>query len=196
MTSEGLQSNLRGLQEDCFSDSSKTKQKGQTQFGRIGNMSLKRDDSTSNRSKYSTSESVPRKYSENVSNGIDKLPLSGANATKKDSDEGHSDNSENSSNSRRFIKVKFGGQRDTEPLKHWEDDLNHIFLEDKSKFVGEFLTDNYKVMRGYINGVGTQLRLYYTKLEPLGRKIASLCIVHGFGEHSGRFINVKFLLLI
>jgi len=112
------------------------------------------------------------------------------NQKKDNSSDAPSDTSEVSGGSKRFIKVKFGGVKDTEPLKHWEDDLNHIFLEDKSKFVGEFVTEGYKVLRGYINGVGTQLRLYYTKLEPLGKKLASLCIVHGLGEHSGRFINM------
>jgi G3E family GTPase len=107
---------------------------------------------------------------------------------KKESDEAQSDHSENSS--KRFIKVRFGGERDTEPMKQWDADLNHIFREDKSKFIGEFLCDNYKVMRGYINGAGNRLRLYYTKLEPNTKKLASLCILHGYGEHSGRFINV------
>lgn len=77
------------------------------------------------------------------------------NVRKDNSSDIGSDNSEVSGGSKRFIKVKFGGVKDTEPLKHWEDDLNHIFLEDKSKFVGEFVTEGYKVLRGYINGVGT-----------------------------------------
>jgi hypothetical protein len=191
MTTEGPPANFKFMQDDFLSDSSRTKQKGTPQFGKIGNLSFKQDNSAPNKSKYSTSESAPRKYSENTTNGFEKPQTPNTLGQKKDSDEGHSDNSETSCNSKRFIKVKFGGQRDTEPLKHWAEDLNHIFLEDKSKFVGEFLAENYKVMRGYINGVGTQLRLYYTKLEPLGKKIASICIVHGFGEHSGRFINVK-----
>lgn len=41
---------------------------------------------------------------------------------------------------------------------------------------------HYKVIRGYIGGYGDELRLYYTRFEPLIKK-ASLCIVHGFGEH-------------
>ncbi len=69
-----------------------------------------------------------------------------------------------------------------------------IFAEDKSKFIGEFLADDYKVIRGYTHGIGKQLRLYYTKLEPLGQKIASICIVHGFGEYSGRFLDVIFFI--
>jgi hypothetical protein len=43
------------------------------------------------------------------------------------------------------------------------------------------MTD-YKVMRGYIGGYGDELRLYYTKFDPPTKK-ASLCIIHGFGEH-------------
>jgi len=65
-----------------------------------------------------------------------------------------------------------------------------IFAQDKSKFIGEINTENYRIMRGYLPGTDSHLRLYYTKLEPFGKKIASLCIVHGFGEHSGRFLDV------
>lgn len=65
-----------------------------------------------------------------------------------------------------------------------------IFAQDKSKFIGEIITENYRIMRGYLPGTDTHLRLYYTKLEPFGKKFASLCIVHGFGEHSGRFLDV------
>ena len=74
-----------------------------------------------------------------------------------------------------------------------ETDINTIFAEDKTKFIGEFLSDNFKVIRGYTNGYGNCLRLYYTKLEPFNGKIASLCIVHGFGEYSGRFLHVILL---
>ena len=71
-----------------------------------------------------------------------------------------------------------------------ENDINTIFAEDPSKFIGEFVSSKYKVTRGYTNGTGKQLRLYYTKLEPIGEKKASICIVHGFGEHSGRFLDI------
>jgi acylglycerol lipase len=51
-------------------------------------------------------------------------------------------------------------------------------------------------MRGYINGTGRQLRLYYTKLEPNGLKKATICIIHGFGEHSGRFLHVNYFFFL
>jgi hypothetical protein len=77
-------------------------------------------------------------------------------------------------------------------------DLNSLFSEDKNKFIGEFMAEDYKIIRGYLQGIiifiikgaGKQLRLYYTKFEPFQNKVASLCIIHGFGEYSGRFMNV------
>ena len=89
-----------------------------------------------------------------------------------------------------FEKIKLNGDEETPEEKYFENDINTIFAEDKDKFIGEFVSDNYKVTRGYTNGTGKQLRLYYTKMEPIGHKIASLCIVHGFGEHSGRFLDI------
>lgn len=56
------------------------------------------------------------------------------------------------------------------------------FLGDDSKFIGEYMMPDYKVLRGYIPGFGEDLRLYYTKFDPSIKK-ASLCIIHGFGEH-------------
>ena len=50
-------------------------------------------------------------------------------------------------------------------------------------------------MRGYIGGYGDELRLYYTRFDPPVRK-ASLCIVHGFGEHQGKFLHVLLKIII
>jgi alpha-beta hydrolase superfamily lysophospholipase len=45
--------------------------------------------------------------------------------------------------------------------------------------------------KSYIEGVGCQIRLYHTKLTPKEKPaIATICIIHGFGEHSGRFRHV------
>lgn len=66
--------------------------------------------------------------------------------------------------------------------------INEIFQHD-SKFIGEFKSEHYRIIRGYIGGYGDELRLYYTKFEPHLKK-ASLCIIHGFGEHQGRFLHV------
>ncbi|CAD8048712.1 unnamed protein product [Paramecium sonneborni] len=63
------------------------------------------------------------------------------------------------------------------------------FFKDDTKFIGEYNLPDYKVLRGYIPGFGQDLRLYYTKLDPPNKK-ASICIIHGFGEHQGRFLHV------
>jgi len=106
-------------------------------------------------------------------------------------DEGTSDNSENSSNiSGKFVKVRHGGKEDPEPLKPWENDIDYLFSQDKSKFIGEFHTDEYKIIRGYLPGSSLHLRMYYTKLEPFKKKTATMCIVHGLGGHSGRFMDM------
>lgn len=41
-----------------------------------------------------------------------------------------------------------------------------IFAEDRDKFIGEFETDDYIVIRGYLDGQSKCVRLYYTKFEP------------------------------
>jgi hypothetical protein len=35
-----------------------------------------------------------------------------------------------------------------------ENDIHAIFACDKNKFIGEFLTDDYKIIRGYLPGLG------------------------------------------
>ena len=89
-----------------------------------------------------------------------------------------------------FEKIKTNEDQCPEE-NNFDNDINTIFSEDKDKFIGEFVSEHYKVTRGYTNGNGRQLRLYYTKMEPTTtHKIASVCIVHGFGEHSGRFLDI------
>jgi hypothetical protein len=187
MTTKDSSKTNKMFQDEIFSDKEK---KNQKDSAKSTNLSSLTESTFSGRSKLGNLQIAPLsigKESEIVRFESDKnRPVSPRQ--KKESDEAHSDNSENSS--KRFIKVRFGGERDTEPMKQWDADLNHLFREDKSKFIGEFLTDNYRMMRGYINGAGNRLRLYYNRLEPIGKKLASLCIVHGYGEHSGRFINV------
>lgn len=60
----------------------------------------------------------------------------------------------------------------------------------KDRFIGEYVFPEYKVMRGYIGGYGDELRLYYTKFDPHVSKKGTLCVVHGFGEHQGKFLHV------
>ena len=81
------------------------------------------------------------------------------------------------------------GEIDHAQEKIYEDDINYIFSKDKTKFIGEFKADEYKIIRGFING-SKHLRLYYTKLENFNKRIASIAIIHGYGEHSGRFLEV------
>lgn len=106
-------------------------------------------------------------------------------------DDGGSDYSENSPNiSGKFVKVRMGGVRDPQPFKPWEDDINYLFSQDRSKFIGEFHTDEYKIIRGYLQGSGMHLRIYYTKVEPFKKKLATICMIHGLGAHSGRFMDM------
>ncbi len=107
------------------------------------------------------------------------------------SSDGNTDNSD-SSVKKKFIKLKVSGGQDTEPLKQWDDDLAYHFTQDRENFIGHFKTEDYKVLRGYLDGKGVQLRLYYTMLEPLTKPIASICIVHGLGEHCGRYMDVSY----
>ena len=102
-----------------------------------------------------------------------------------------SDHSEKSGPVHTFIKLNSKGERDLEASKPWDEDINWIFGTIKEHFIGQFLGDAYKVTRGYLDGTGVQLRIYYTKLEPLEKIIASLCIVHGLGEHCGRYMEVR-----
>jgi len=115
------------------------------------------------------------------------------NSFARKSSDGNTDRSDSSSVKKKFIKVKHGGVQDPEPAKAWDEDINYSFAQEKENFIGQFQTDEYKVIRGYLEGNGIQLRLYYTKLDPMIKSVASLCIVHGFGEHCGRYMEVFFL---
>ena len=112
-------------------------------------------------------------------------------AAQKSSDGVSSDRSDGSNVKKKFVKLKAGGVQDTEPAKPWDEDINYSFAQDKENFVGQFQTDEYTIIRGYLEGSGIQLRLYYNKLEPFGEKLATLCIVHGLGEHCGRYMEVN-----
>ncbi|KRX08668.1 hypothetical protein PPERSA_07480 [Pseudocohnilembus persalinus] len=72
-----------------------------------------------------------------------------------------------------------------------KDEFIQNLEENPDYFLGKFELENiYTVQRGYVDGQGVQLRLYTTKFSPYGTKKASVCIVHGFGEHSGRFLSI------
>lgn len=74
------------------------------------------------------------------------------------------------------------------------ENLNIFFEKNSDRFIGETAFDDFKIIRGYINSSPTHLRLYYSKLEPLRKEaaICSICIIHGFGEHSSWFLHVWF----
>ena len=90
---------------------------------------------------------------------------------------------------RRFIKVATRGETDSPQSRTFDGDISYIFGKDTSKFIGEFKVDVYKVTRGYLNS-SKHLRLHYTKLEHNENRIASLAIIHGYAEHSERFLDV------
>ncbi len=138
-----------------------------------------------------TNDPVTKANAEKNNKGERKL-----SAAQKSSDGVSSDRSDGSNVKKKFVKLKAGGVQDSEPAKPWDDDINYSFAQDKENFVGQFQTDEYTVIRGYLEGSGIQLRLYYNKLEPFGDKLASLCIIHGLGEHCGRYMEVKKLLEI
>ncbi len=73
-----------------------------------------------------------------------------------------------------------------------EYDICEDFRLDNNKFVGEFENKKkkYRLLRKYIDGRGDQLRLYYSKFSPFDKAICSLALVHGLGEHSGRYYHV------
>lgn len=54
---------------------------------------------------------------------------------------------------------------------------------------GRFDFDNFTLMRGFIDGRGKGVRLHYIKLEPY-KKVASICIFHGHGEHSSDYLEI------
>lgn len=102
-----------------------------------------------------------------------------------------------------FTKMKTfssNGEWITPEKRHFYEDLNVIFSEDPKKFLGVFQTDFYKIIRQF---VGSEKRpgvsLYYTRMEPNHKVKAQIAIIHGFGEHSGRYLTVtlsKILILI
>lgn len=86
--------------------------------------------------------------------------------------------------------VKINGTEGDDRI--FNEDINYIFTNDKSKFIGDFKTAKCKITRGYLN-CSKDLRLYYTKVEPLATKLASIAFVHGVFEHSARFMEVNMI---
>jgi acylglycerol lipase len=59
-----------------------------------------------------------------------------------------------------------------------------------SDFLGQTDMEDYIINKTFIDGEGTHLRLYHTRLTPKTEPIATIVIIHGFGEHSGRFRHI------
>lgn len=118
------------------------------------------------------------------------IPQNELHGKHKDTSDDQSDDRSVNSMKKKFVKVNARGEIDNEQERIFDDDINYIFSKDKTKFIGEFKADEYKIIRGFING-SKHLRLYYTKLENFTKRIASIAIIHGYGEHSGRFLEVR-----
>ncbi len=88
----------------------------------------------------------------------------------------------------------FEGRLFSPVVTYFENDLNLIFAEDEKKFLGVFKNDEYIVKRTYLSTVKDQNRLYYTRIDPYVSPKAHICIIHGFAEHSGRYIDVSFFV--
>ena len=73
--------------------------------------------------------------------------------------------------------------------QHIAKGLSRYFLMSNEQFMGDFETPEYRLHRGFIP-TKTQVRLFYTRLINKTNSIATICIIHGFGEHTGRYIDV------
>lgn len=81
--------------------------------------------------------------------------------------------------------------------RYFHEDMNSIFSEDPNKFLGDFHTDFYKVSRKFVRSLmRPAVELYYTRMEPSNKIKGQIAIVHGFGEHSGRYLTVKFIYFL
>jgi acylglycerol lipase len=71
-------------------------------------------------------------------------------------------------------------------------------LKDPDNVLGTIEVDNFVIHRKYVtNFYDTFVRLYYTsvKFNPkINSPVAKLCLVHGFGHHSGDFIELALYL--
>ena len=61
---------------------------------------------------------------------------------------------------------------------------------ERSNFCFNLTKNSFTAMRSYINGVGDQTRLYYTKFTPIPRKLSQVCIVHGYSECSDNYLRM------
>ena len=60
----------------------------------------------------------------------------------------------------------------------------------ENDFLGPFEHEDYTLSKSFVHGDGKYLRLYHTRLTPKVEPTATIIIIHGFGEHSGRFLHI------
>ena len=72
----------------------------------------------------------------------------------------------------------------------FSEDPTKINTATEEKFLGEQVYDTFTLHKKYIIAKGRNLRLYHRRYTPLKNVTATLCLIHGFGEHSGRFSHV------
>ena len=59
----------------------------------------------------------------------------------------------------------------------------------RDSFLGEFKEEKYTLTKKYLDSALLNVRLYHTKFTPAVPRY-SIAIIHGFGEHSGRFHEI------
>lgn len=67
--------------------------------------------------------------------------------------------------------------------------FSHETPLERGNFLGKTEYSNLTLLHSYLP-VTEHLSLYYTKLTPIKPPTQSLVIIHGFGEHSGRFLEI------
>lgn len=65
----------------------------------------------------------------------------------------------------------------------------------KDKFLGEFEEEHYTIRKNYLPSKLNNVRLYHTKFTPRNPK-RTIALIHGFGEHSGRFGEIAHFFAI
>ncbi len=70
--------------------------------------------------------------------------------------------------------------------------INEDFRMDPDKFLGVFrnVQKGYSIEKSYLVGRGHQIQLYSTRVTPKETPVGTVCLVHGFAEHSGRYLHV------
>jgi alpha-beta hydrolase superfamily lysophospholipase len=62
-------------------------------------------------------------------------------------------------------------------------------MRNPDRFLGSWISEHHRVERKFITSGDVQI--YYSEFTPLNDAWAAMVIVHGFGEHQGRYIHVR-----